>query len=195
MPNATVPKVVWTAPCPKFTFQDAWSFKNNAICGICLDAWVELIARYRKHVGWRKYWQRVVFVTLIATFNSCLAIVEWLLYSRAVKKQAVNPRPLFVLGHPRTGTTLLHNLLSKDTSNFGFCSTFCAGFPSSFLWFERFKGLLAGMVDDKRPMDDMELSLDVPQEVNSASTAQLLERPLVAANCWLPRVAAATDCR
>ena len=162
--RGTAPNVVWTCPTPTFTPQHRWSTKNNAICGICLDAWVELLYRYRKHVEWRTYWFRVLFVTFIAAFNTCLAAVEWLLYSRAVKKQVVHPRPLFVLGHPRTGTTLLHNLLSKDVENFGFCSTFCAGFPSSFLWFEPFKWMLAGMVDKKRPMDDMELSLDVPQE-------------------------------
>ena len=156
--------MIWTCPTPTFTPQHRWSTKNNAICGICLSAWVELLCRYRRHVEWRQYWFRVLFVSCIATFNTCLALVEWLLFSRAIKRQAIHPRPLFVLGHPRTGTTLLHNLLSKDVENFGFCSTFCAGFPSSFLWFERFKFLLAGMVDKKRPMDDMDLSLDVPQE-------------------------------
>ena len=59
--------------------------------------------------------------------------------------------------------TMLHNLLAKDTEQFGHCSTFCAGFPSSFLWFEPFRHLFAGMVDATRPMDAMELSLDVPQ--------------------------------
>ena len=47
---------------------------------------------------------------------------------------------------------------------FGVCSTFCACFPAAFLWFERFKGLLAGMIDGTRPMDAMELSFDSPQE-------------------------------
>ena len=156
--------VAWTAPTPHFTPQNRWSFKNNSIVGICLLAWLEILIKYRKHVEWRRYWQRVVFVSLMATFNSCLGIVETLLYSWAVRRQKIHPRPVFVLGHPRTGTTLLHNLLAKDVETFGFCNTFSAGFPSSFLWFERFKGLLGGMVDSKRPMDDMELSLDVPQE-------------------------------
>ena len=84
-----------------------------------------------KHVEWRVYWQRVVFVTLIATFNTCLALVEWVLHSRVQKRQTINPRPLFVLGHPRTGTTHLHNLLSLDREHFAFCSTFHCGFPAA----------------------------------------------------------------
>ena len=153
-----------STPCPTFTPKHEWSFQNNAICGITLGAWLETLSQRWRHIDWRLYWQRVLFITLIAIFNSLLAIVESVLYGRTIERQKLNTRPLFVLGHPRTGTTLLHNLLALDTESFGWCSTFCAGFPSSFLWFERFKWLLAGMVDDKRPMDDMELSLDVPQE-------------------------------
>ena len=33
-----------------------------------------------------------------------------------------------------------------------------------FLWFERFKWLLSGMIDAKRPMDNVELSFDSPQD-------------------------------
>ena len=161
--------VVWSSPTPHFTPKHEWSFRNNAICGITLSAWLEVLWRRRQHVEWSRYWQRVVFISAIALFNSLLAVVEYVIYGRAIARQRVHTRPLFILGHPRTGTTLLHNLLSLDVETFGVCSTFCAGFPSSFLWFERFKSLLSGMCDSKRPMDDMELSLDVPQEVHTVS--------------------------
>jgi len=36
----------------------------------------------------------------------------------AVREAVINPRPVFVLGHPRTGTTLLHTLLALDTDRF-----------------------------------------------------------------------------
>ena len=156
--------VIYTSPTPTFTPKERWSFKNNAICGICLPQWLELLYRERWHVDWLRYWQRVLFVTLVSIFNWSLGIVEWVLHREKIAAQPIHKRPLFVLGHPRTGTTLLHNLIAKDVEQFGHCNTFCAGFPSSFLWFERFKWLLAGMVDTKRPMDEMELSLDVPQE-------------------------------
>ena len=103
-------------------------------------------------------------MTAISVFNSILGIVEWLLFSKKIAATRVHGRPLFILGHPRTGTTLLHTLLARDEETFGTCSTFCAGFPSSFLWFERFKRLLSGVIDSKRPMDNVELSFDGPQE-------------------------------
>lgn len=107
------------------------------------------------------------------------------MYGRAIARQRIHSRPVFILGHPRTGTTMLHNLLARDTSQFAYCSSFAAGFPSACLWFERFKPLLAGappapilappsrpararvrpagVVDSRRPMDNMPLSLDTPQ--------------------------------
>ena len=111
--------VVFIAPTPHFTPKHAWSFKNNALCGICGAAWAECLFRHRKHVEWRCYWQRVVFITAISLFNSLLGWVEILLYGKSIERQRVHPRPLFVLGHPRTGTTLLQNHLARDTEEFG----------------------------------------------------------------------------
>lgn len=148
---------------PAFEPKCQWEFKNNSISGITLGPWLELLWTRRSHVHWRSYWQRVLFVTALACVNSCLGLIESLLYGRAVARQPVNPRPLFVLGHPRTGTTMLHNLLALDDETFGVCTTFCAGFPAAFLWVERFKWAFAGLVDSTRPMDNMALSLDTPQ--------------------------------
>lgn len=68
-------------------------------------------------------------------------------------------------GHPRTGTTHLHNLMSLDSEQFTFCNTFEVGFPSAFLSCEAVgKRLLAGMVDSTRPMDNMALSMDTASE-------------------------------
>lgn len=156
--------VKYTTPCPSFTPGHSWSFQNNAICGICLGQWLALLWRFGHLIEWFGYWQRVLFVSILAVFNSMLALVEVVLHGRAIARQRIHPRPLFVLGHPRTGTTLLHSLLALDHEQFGTCSTFCAGFPSSFLWFERFKWLLAGIIGSKRPMDNMSLSFDTPQE-------------------------------
>lgn len=172
-----------SVPSWKFTAKDRWSFQNNIICGICLFAWLELLATRWRHVDWYHYWQRVAFVTTIAAVNSLLSIVETLIYGRAIERQRIDPRPVFILGHPRTGTTLLHSLMALDDSTFGFCSTFCVAFPSSFLWLEPFKALFAGLVSEKRPMDEMLLDLNTPQEdelgVNVLSAGTSPYMPLI----------------
>jgi hypothetical protein len=153
-----------TADHWRFVAKQRWQFQSNILSGLCLFAWLELLCKRADAIEWPAYWQRVAFLTLLSAFNSCLAVVEWAVHGRSISRVELNARPLFVLGHPRTGTTLLHTLLALDVETFGSCSTFCVGFPSSFLWFETFRGLFSSMVPPTRPMDDMPLSMDTPQE-------------------------------
>ena len=107
----------------------------------------------------------------LATINTMVAIFETLLYGTRIRRQALNTRPIFIIGHPRTGTTLIHNILSKDP-RLSYCSTFQCGFPSTFLLMEWAKPYIANMLDDTRPMDNMELHMDLPQE-DELATAML----------------------
>ena len=49
-----------------------------------------------------------------------------LLYGRKVARQPLHPEPVFILGHPRTGTTHLHNLLAMGP-RFAYANTFQVG--------------------------------------------------------------------
>ena len=110
---------------------------------------------------------RVLSITLISIINSFLALVEVILYKDQISETKLPDDPIFIIGHPRTGTTLLHNLLSSDDSNFYYCNTFCAGFPSCFLWFEDIgKYLFSSIIEKTRPMDSMPLHFDLPQVNN-----------------------------
>ena len=51
------------------------------------------------------------YVTMLLVNWACLGLDE-LLFPRFRKQKIV--RPLFIVGPPRTGTTLLHRLLAKD---------------------------------------------------------------------------------
>lgn len=92
----------------------------------------------RQHVQWIEiqYYPRMLFISLLSVFNSFLACIEHVLYNSAIYCTDLPDDPIFIIGHPRTGTTLLHNLLSSDTQHFFYATTFCVGFPSCFLWFE-----------------------------------------------------------
>lgn len=141
------------------------STKNNPLCGICLPQWLEILYKRHRQIDWITYWPRLIVISLLACINSLLAVPEWLIYGRRIEQTKIDPRPVFVLGHPRTGTTLLHSLLALDTKQFAICTTFCSGFPSSLLWFERLgKTLFSGVIDDTRPMDNVKLHFDLPQE-------------------------------
>ena len=69
---------------------------------------------------------QVAFLSAMSVINSALALPDWIIYGRRISRQELHPEPVFILGHPRTGTTHLHNLLSLDPA-FAFCTTFNAG--------------------------------------------------------------------
>ena len=73
--------------------------------------------------------------------------------------------PLFILGHWRSGTTHLHNLLSLDTQNFAFANTYQVTNPLTFLTTEETNTrLFARLVPEKRLMDNMAMGFELPQE-------------------------------
>eukprot|EP00934_Nitzschia_sp_Nitz4_P008091 Nitzschia sp. Nitz4//scaffold118_size93875//84641//86167//NITZ4_004802-RA/size93875-processed-gene-0.46-mRNA-1//1//CDS//3329533766//8081//frame0 len=151
----------------QFTRKHTKSTKNNPLCGICFNEWYIILCQRHAQIEWKRFWPRLVVITLLSLLNSFLATLEEYLHGPAMQQAAdrIHPRPVFVLGHPRTGTTLLHSLLALDEEQFAICTTFCAGFPSCFLWFEPYgKQLFSGVMDKTRPMDNVALHFDLPQE-------------------------------
>lgn len=72
--------------------------------------------------------------------------------------------PVFILGHWRSGTTFVHNVLSCD-EHFGYCTTYQTVFPHFIMWGQGFfKPIMRWIMPSKRPTDNMELIPDQPQE-------------------------------
>lgn len=92
-----------------------FSLKNHFLSGVTLPALLRLLRRHRDVIDWRLYWHRVLFLACMALLNSALGLVDWLLYRRRIAAQQLHPEPVIVLGHPRTGTTHIHNLLAADS--------------------------------------------------------------------------------
>jgi LPS sulfotransferase NodH len=148
-----------------FTPKHRYSIKNNPLCGICIQQWIHILRMHHKEIEFRTYWPRILFVSVMSVINSLLGLVDTVLYEKMIRSIELPDNPVFILGHPRTGTTMLHSLLALDYQQFTYCNTFCAGFPSSFLWFETIgKFLFRGVIDEHRPMDNVPLSFDLPQE-------------------------------
>ncbi|MDQ3332304.1 MAG: sulfotransferase, partial [Planctomycetota bacterium] len=81
----------------------------GVVTGITMGAWLRLLAqnRFRIHPA---YWPKAAFTTLASGLSSTFAVAEKAIYGRRIAATVVPP-PLFVLGHWRSGTTHLHNLL------------------------------------------------------------------------------------
>ena len=138
-----------------------WSTGNNYLAGITLDPWLKLLCA--NHIS-PAYWHRAAFITAAASMNSLFARRERR-FDDAIRETSLAGPPLFILGHWRSGTTHLHNLLSLDTGNFAFANTYQDTNPSTFLTTEEKNSRrFARLVPEKRLMDNMAMSFALPQE-------------------------------
>jgi hypothetical protein len=109
-------------------------------------------------------WSMVASCTITTIINTFCGVFEWFLFSSAVRRTKLKEPPLFVLGHWRSGTTLLHELLMLDERHQ--CpSTFQCFAPHHFLWTSWFiPAIVRAFLPKKRPMDDVVAGWDRPQE-------------------------------
>lgn len=126
-------------------------------------AWLKLLFRNRFAVAPR-YWYIAVIITFVSFVNTLLRLVQDAIYGRAVRKTKITQPPIFILGHWRTGTTLLHELMICDP-RFGYPTTFECLLPNHFLLSEGFfSRWLKFLMPSTRPMDNMKAGFDRPQE-------------------------------
>ena len=128
---------------------------------------------------WDKYgnWKqsdhkwRIIFTATFSLFiTSFFTKLERLLYRKKIANTDIQKDPIFIIGHWRSGTTFLHYLMSKD-DQFGYLScqqSFCPDIM--FLLKPIVKFFTTFLIPGKRPMDDMEISTNAPQEEEFALT-------------------------
>lgn len=130
--------------------------------GTDVVTWLRLLRKNRFAVE-APYW----YIAAIVSVNSVTNMVlRWVLngwHGDRVRDTAVEP-PVFVIGHWRTGTTLLHELLIRDT-RFGFPDMQdCFNPNHALLTNQFFKRYASWLLPGKRPMDNMPFGWERPQE-------------------------------
>lgn len=126
-------------------------------------AWVELLARNHFAVHWSR-WHIACLVTGISVFNTLLRYMQELLYGTRVEQTQILEDPLFIIGHPRTGTTFLHQLLTLDERH-TYPTTYECFVPNHFLLTERlFTRCFGFLLPETRPIDNVALGWQQPQE-------------------------------
>jgi hypothetical protein len=141
-----------------------WSLGHNFLAGITFDNWWRLLRENRFDVD-AAYWHRAAFVTVLSALNSWWRRKEDRLYRETIARTVIAEPPLFILGHWRSGTTHLHNLIAQDREQFAFPNTYQVVNPSTFLCTEAINSRrFARLLPDRRPMDNVALSFQAPQE-------------------------------
>ncbi len=143
--------------------------------GIDSSQWIRLLA-LRPPVQPSR-WGRVAGISVASLVNSALQTLERAVYGRRVARVVIAKPPVFILGHWRSGTTLLHNLLALDPQ-FVAPTHFQVSFPGHFLLTEEWLArLLKNAIPSRRPMDEMALAWNVPGEDEIALLLTTLASP------------------
>ncbi len=110
-----------------------------------------------------KYYFKIFLTTLIVLIATPFHLWEEIYFRKKLRKFKFSKPPLFILGHWRSGTTLLHNILSKDPSA-GYVSTYQSLFPNNLASKWLFRTFMKINMPHKRPADGVELNISFPQE-------------------------------
>ncbi|MCU0567863.1 MAG: sulfotransferase [Oculatellaceae cyanobacterium Prado106] len=111
-----------------------------------------------------KYAFRFLYALILSASGGAVRSLERKIYQQKVASCSIQTPPIFILGHWRSGTTLLHNLLAQDPQ-FGYLSSYNAWLPEqSIETWPVSRWAVQQLMPSERPMDKIALSLDSPQE-------------------------------
>ena len=111
---------------------------------------------------------RIVMALIILVIGVLVHFPFWLiqtiLLGGKIKRTEINEHPIFIVGHWRSGTTLLHEFLILDRRH-TYPSTYACFAPNHFLVTKYFfPAMLSILMPPSRPQDDMALGWKRPQE-------------------------------
>lgn len=130
-------------------------------CDFC--AWMRLLVRNRFAIDW-PYLYVAVIVTFVSLGHTILRFIQDALYGSLVRRTPIREAPVFIIGHWRTGTTLLHEYLILDERH-AYPTTYECLDPNHFLLTEElFTRWFSFLIPSYRPMDNMAAGWDRPQE-------------------------------
>src|SRR3972149_2660231 len=123
--------------------------------GMGFPTWFKLLAHNRFAISPSRI-PMAVSVTNATVLNSFAGVFTEMMFRHKVRSTKLAEPPLFVLGHWRSGTTLLHELLILDERH-TYPNTYECFAPLHFVWTEWFiPPLLRRLLPSTRPLDLME---------------------------------------
>ncbi|MCG8651778.1 MAG: sulfotransferase [Pirellulales bacterium] len=146
--------------------------------GMNAPGWFQLLKRNRFRIS-PACVPQVLTVSLMSGLNSALGALSETVFRRRLATFEPDKDPVFIIGHWRSGTTYLHDLLACDPE-FGYPMTYECFMPNHFLlttplarfWFNL-------LLPKTRPQDNMAVGFDKPQEDEFALCNLGLNSPLL----------------
>lgn len=148
--------------------------------GLRMGDWWRLAKKNRFRFAPTQYGTATT-ITSFAAFNSTFAALQRLTHGRRIGLMRPKLSPLFVLGHWRSGTTMLHEMLIRDPRN-SYPNTYDCFAPHhclvTHMWI---RPMIGWMLPKKRPMDNVAAGWSCPQEDEFALCSLGVPSPYL---CW-----------
>lgn len=119
----------------------------------------------RNHIAWTpQHSARILFLLQSSCWSSLFSRIETMRFGSSLQNTPVPRDPIFIVGHWRTGSTLLHQLMAQDPELTA-PTLFQVALPENFLVsYHFYKPILSSLVGSSRPMDNVKIGMDEPQE-------------------------------
>lgn len=132
--------------------------------GYSFGNWLEILWEGRFRIELVSIHSFVIITVNSILFRLVPKWIERLIFQRKINNTQVKLAPVFIIGHWRSGTTLLHELLSMD-KKLSYPDTYQCFTPDIFLFFRGgLKKLTELFLPKNRPMDSMPMGINRPQE-------------------------------
>ncbi len=137
----------------------------HLMCATSMVHWIRLLHRYGP-IG-RDAFGRAMTISVHSAAGVLTRLDHRLRFVPTLDRVEIKHPPVFIIGHWRSGTTWLHELLSRD-ERFGYVSMWQALAPESIFagWYLRY--LFGWAIPSTRPMDQIALDMDAPFEEEAA---------------------------
>jgi hypothetical protein len=136
---------------------------SHYLLGVRLDNWIRLLARAGFRIDPKKIPQ-AAFITALSVVLAPFALIEGAVCALPIQNTKIEKDPVFILGHWRSGTTYLQNLMTRDPQ-FGWASPMhTAMFSNCALLGWLLKGGVQAGIKGARPMDNVQYDLTLPME-------------------------------
>ena len=137
--------------------------KNYLTAGIEFSRLVRLMRRNAVSF-YPKYFLRFMFLAQSAIWSDLFSWIETKRFGEKIAATPIPQDPIFIIGHWRTGSTLLHQLLNLDP-NLAAPTLFQVAEPGCFICgYRYYLPIFAAMVPNHRPMDNVKIGMNEPQE-------------------------------
>lgn len=161
---------------------------THILSGSRFGNWMRLLRENRIEP---RFLLKAISITIHAAVGSMLPGGKRAMH-RADRETIVAKDPVFVIGHWRSGTTMLHELLACDAT-LGILPFSLALAPDVAMRYPKLFGLFEKFLGDTRPMDNMPTAMGLPAEDEFGLTA-LTTRSFCHAQCF-PQNASRYLCR